>query len=655
MLNYSSEFYFNYNFGFYNSNHQFIISPKEARKNSKTIRNIEKQKNNFDLVLYPEGGKIISGQLTIIYYKAVNTFGDRTGVDLKLIQMGSDSILLALHSDNGIGDFSFYPGVDKKYRIEATFSNHKTKTYTLPEVKTEGVWGQLETTADSIKLKLSKPNRISADPSANRYYIILHTNDFIGQVIVADLRKDTTLSFNKSSLSPGIINFSVLSNRLHHEANFKTFIAPVNGEANAVTIKETADSLFYVFDTSLLSNFKSASLSVIETDSDKFILPDFYNEFYLNSDLVGWYTINKNLSEGTDNKEICRFINTMENKVPDWNAVFNPAREDFAVNKEDGIVVAGKILTELLAMPVKNANVRLEVMSRYNDIFETTADNNGYFIFSGFDFYDTLQMKIIARKPSGKKNVLIELRSDPIPEVSEYNGDFFLTTKSLRNKKAYNKQINIKASEEARRKDRELEEFYMGKIHGRPDNIIYGSELPQNTSVLEALHGRVPGMNITGDQILIRGRNTILGNTDPLVLIDDIPSDVSILKNISTTEVERIEILKGPSASIYGVRGGNGVISVRTKTGMYMKHGEIDITLVGYQKPGVFKYGNKPKETENLIPKTVIWVPEMNRDNINGSSAKCIKPSANKVLQMCFLGIDKSGSPIFQKNAYPLK
>lgn len=93
---------------------------------------------------------------------------------------------------------------------------------------------------------------------------------------------------------------------------------------------------------------------------------------------------------------------------------------------------------------------------------------------------------------------------------------------------------------------------------------------------LQSLQGRVPGLYIesTGkpsgeaSRVLIRGVNT-LGNTDPLYIIDGVPTkSQTVLNNMSTSSIESIQVLKDASAtSIYGSRASNGVIIITTKEG----------------------------------------------------------------------------------------
>lgn len=84
-------------------------------------------------------------------------------------------------------------------------------------------------------------------------------------------------------------------------------------------------------------------------------------------------------------------------------------------------------------------------------------------------------------------------------------------------------------------------------------------------SVATLLQGRVPGLDITGDQIRVRGVTT-LNNTDPLFVIDGFLG--GSLASVNANDIEHIEVLKDASATaIYGARGANGVILVTTKSG----------------------------------------------------------------------------------------
>jgi TonB-linked SusC/RagA family outer membrane protein len=113
------------------------------------------------------------------------------------------------------------------------------------------------------------------------------------------------------------------------------------------------------------------------------------------------------------------------------------------------------------------------------------------------------------------------------------------------------------------------------------------------TSVTQALQGTAPGLIIQQNtsepgaaiNINIRGVGT-LGNSNPLVVVDGIPSSLDIL---NPNDIESISVLKdASSAAMYGSRSANGVLLVTTKKGKKGSKPVITYNgIVGSQKPTV--------------------------------------------------------------------
>lgn len=113
------------------------------------------------------------------------------------------------------------------------------------------------------------------------------------------------------------------------------------------------------------------------------------------------------------------------------------------------------------------------------------------------------------------------------------------------------------------------------------------------TSVTQALQGTTPGLIIQQNtsepgaaiNINIRGVST-LGSSNPLVVVDGIPSSLDIL---NPNDIESISVLKdASSAAMYGSRSANGVILVTTKKGK--KGSKPTVTyngIFGSQRPTV--------------------------------------------------------------------
>ena len=112
-------------------------------------------------------------------------------------------------------------------------------------------------------------------------------------------------------------------------------------------------------------------------------------------------------------------------------------------------------------------------------------------------------------------------------------------------------------------------------------------------SVDDALQGRIAGLDIvansgdlgSGSSLRVRGTTSINSNSEPLILLNDIPFESQIdasfdyntasndqfatLLNISPEDIEEITVLKdGAACAIWGARGANGIISIKTKKGV---------------------------------------------------------------------------------------
>lgn len=94
-------------------------------------------------------------------------------------------------------------------------------------------------------------------------------------------------------------------------------------------------------------------------------------------------------------------------------------------------------------------------------------------------------------------------------------------------------------------------------------------------SVENLLQGRAAGLSINtssqdpgaGATVRIRGASSLNGSNSPLIVVDGFPlGDAGDLKQVNPADIVGIEVLKDASASaIYGSRGANGVIMIKTR------------------------------------------------------------------------------------------
>ncbi|MBO5768921.1 MAG: TonB-dependent receptor plug domain-containing protein, partial [Bacteroidales bacterium] len=114
----------------------------------------------------------------------------------------------------------------------------------------------------------------------------------------------------------------------------------------------------------------------------------------------------------------------------------------------------------------------------------------------------------------------------------------------------------------------------------------------QVASIDDALQGRIAGLDIvnvsgepgSGMSMRVRGTTSINANTEPLIVINDIPFETEIddsfdfataneeqyaqLINVNPDDIESITVLKdAASTAMWGAKGANGVLMITTKRG----------------------------------------------------------------------------------------
>ena len=111
---------------------------------------------------------------------------------------------------------------------------------------------------------------------------------------------------------------------------------------------------------------------------------------------------------------------------------------------------------------------------------------------------------------------------------------------------------------------------------GQPSGVQREDAQPVRYRTLAEMLSQIPGVRVIerpGGRITVRisGTSSFLGGQEPLFLLDGmvIQSSDGGLSSINPNSIESIRVLKDASeTAIYGARGANGVIVIKTKTGV---------------------------------------------------------------------------------------
>ena len=198
------------------------------------------------------------------------------------------------------------------------------------------------------------------------------------------------------------------------------------------------------------------------------------------------------------------------------------------------------ILKDFNDKPINKAKVYIKSPKSYSK-----TNKLGAFGLTNVDYSDTL--KILIKKQLYK--IPIENQRSIVILLDEKTGKF------------------------ATREDQDLLNRRFDHVIHRERNIgmiISGERIRQTNSnnLLEALNGKVPGLNVSMNEsgtvakANIRGINSFNSDTTPLFVLDGFV--VSSVNDIPLHDIDYVEVLK--EGSFYGSRGANGAILIFTKT-----------------------------------------------------------------------------------------
>jgi TonB-dependent SusC/RagA subfamily outer membrane receptor len=263
---------------------------------------------------------------------------------------------------------------------------------------------------------------------------------------------------------------------------------------------------------------------------------------------------------------------------------------------------------------------------------------------------------------------------------SKKGSEDYLTFSSARSRMdALYDFVAITALDEVVVTEKKIEQGGSPSIYGQtPDATIYTADNIAFQTVLQ-LVGLFAGVTVNGNTVSIRQRGTPLWvldgipvyNNNPesnnVALQAETPGDASpveasfeetlrpgpaptFITNLDTFSVERVELLKGPRAAIYGSRGANGVILIYTKRGVGQTRAPVlspDFTILGHGAEKEFyvpKYD--VKKDAHATPDyraTLYWNPSLTTDENGNATIEFFNSDTAKQIQLSIEGISSNG------------
>ncbi|MGZ4008525.1 MAG: carboxypeptidase regulatory-like domain-containing protein, partial [Mucilaginibacter sp.] len=346
--------------------------------------------------------------------------------------------------------------------------------------------------------------------------------------------------------------------------------------------------------------------------------------------------------------------------------VLNDTDPPIAFQPERGLEITGTAKS-LLGKPLANASVTL-LSTQTNQFSNTLTDDKGNFRFSNLVFADTTRFILQAASAKGSNNTKLTYENDkPGPDIiaaaSIKQADSTAMISYLQNSKNQQADLvkygpkNARALKEVKiRAIKEDDQYETQSLAGtgHADQVWHRSDIHGGGTLSDQLDGVLRGIGFKGPG----GQKIPYYNGPMLVVMDgtilnSAPGQGVVIDNYLLSNVETVEVLKGASASIYGMNGASGVLVITSRKGSHLDPkdiasvGVLPISARGYYKAREFyspKYGINTVTSRPDLRSTIYWNPELITDNDGNVSFTYYNSDGHGTYRLVIEGIDEKGN-----------
>jgi hypothetical protein len=597
---------------------------------------------DFDVQFFPESGVLLNNDLQLMAFKAIGKDGLSVDVTGRIFTDQNEEISMFTTSHKGMGKFSIQTQPNRSYYALVKDAEGLEKRFELPKTEAEAVAIHLRYIRDKILYEVVNQTSI---PNQS-LWLLVHSR---GKVFVIQPLNSPEGQIAESMLPPGIVSFSVIDSlghtfceRLSFVRNNASPVVSMESNKSSYGKRELVDlslNIHSAFEEPVNGNF---SISITDSHTVKLdsLADNIQSNLLLSSDIKGY--IEDPAAYFVDNETATREKTDVLLMTQGWRR-FNTADIVKAVyrkpvyNMEVEQTLSGKVLNAF-NKPSKKCDVIM--FSPYRNMVVTAVtDSLGRYLIDGIEYPDSTRFILKAKKSKGISDVVIVPNTDefpkpdvfiPTPLISKVPApdDYFKQSKEKYYYEGGIRVVNLsEVTVSANKKPDSKMYYYTGKANA--GLTLKDLERYPGMDVLNLLQ-TIPGVAVQGDQISVRGpgTNPFSPNVNPLFLIDGmVAKDIRDILWLSTNNIQKIEVFKGASASIFGSDGMYGAIAIYLKPIDFKTinpiYSEAHVIPLGYQKPAQF-YVPKYKVESVLnsakpdLRTTIYWNPKLVAD-INGN------------------------------------
>ena len=527
-----------------------------------------------NLELLPEGGSLVSGVVNILAIRSTDPGGTPVSVEGRIVDDNRKHIGGFRTDVDGKCGFPFTPVRRRSYRaIVANPASRDSSEYRLPEIDDRAL---------QVHVLRQEPNRMRL------------------RVVLGDSLYAAKAPSYLIGMSGDRVFFASIGRGMYEVD------VPLAQARNGMAVFHVFDSTGTARSRRYIHIAKQGSRAAVETVSESTVPRRPVDVTVRITDAEG-RPVSGLLSIAVTDDRVVAWPDLPMQGVPDaLDLIMTRPGISTAGRKGDtGIVITGTLFgSRDQALPLHRVNIFSETLGA---VLTDTSDENGRYAFPPFDFEDGESFSVQVTDLSGQAKPASVSTNLPLPQPARsphpthpqpWPPPAFNRFRITEADSIVSGTSRLWVDGLATADDRQRKGVKSGNRRTDASYRVTGEQLDR-LGMGNTANGvrNLPGVVMMGNRLTIRGgMQSLTGATDiePMVIVDGVPAAssnvVDFLNSLNPQNIDYIEVMTGGEAAIYGSRGANGVIVVKTTNQLRPVNGGATgsayIRPMGYAAPG---------------------------------------------------------------------
>ncbi|WP_370477349.1 TonB-dependent receptor [Tamlana flava] len=640
---------------------------------------------SLTIIFFPEGGSLLEDAINVVAFKATDNYGNALKVKGKVFDSDNALVSLFVSTHDGMGKFQFSPVSGKSYYATISISAQKEVKQELPKVNQQGyLLSHKKLNSKRIISIKTNEETLSKNPDAP-VTLICRTRGvtyFSGTQPLAN--KTLSFELRDTDFPEGISQLTLYDHANRPQSERLVYIEKEHDFDVTLTTNKTSYKPEEMVEVNVSSKSNTgdgvpASFSLSVTDMngmkiDKDLGTNICSNFLLESDIRGkvhnpGYYFDKSNKRRLQNLDLLLLTQGWRNFI--WKTIPQP-NDTISYKAEKGFVISGKVEQLLGEKPKADQNVNLVLMAESGmNIHDTQTDTLGIFKFKDLVFFGKTKMFLNTRNEKGKARgelLLDEFDKEPLP--TNYSKDEINLPKTDSVEQAISEHVYKKFVTNGIAPENILDEVEIiakkkpegpESLYGTADNTyVVDDKTPYFNNMFQFIQNTLPGMSFGDTLGFMR-----FGGAPAMILVDGSEYPQDVVRSMSVDDVAKIEAFKGPSAALFGSRGGSGVILIYTKTGTINNQPKkvfhsVNKEIDGFYSARIF-YSPNPEDAKDewgdksAVRNTIYWNPYVHPDATGKAKETFYNSAIPTKAKVTLEGITATGIPIVKKVFYTIE